>query len=187
MTSNEKIIGINANLILEGEEVANSELTEVTEDNLKDLADQLQFDTLAQECIVEDLCKSYNITRDDLFILIHELKKRGNNIVTMNTTATLIGSEEEKKTVTLIRNFGHEHLINDLSYEIVDNDDEIKCMLISDLRFGSIYQQTSILNDMYVNLKGEIEMLEFEEKRFTPKDCKKDDYLKAKQLVLKKK
>jgi hypothetical protein len=60
-------------------------------------------------------------------------------------------------------------------------------MLISDLRFGSIYQQTSILNDMYVNLKGEIEMLEFEEKRFTPKDCKKDDYLKAKQLVLKKK
>jgi hypothetical protein len=97
MTSNEKIIGINANLILEGEEVANSELTEVTEDNLKDLADQLQFDTLAQECIVEDLCKSYNITRDDLFILIHELKKRGNNIVTMNTTATLIGSEEEKK------------------------------------------------------------------------------------------
>lgn len=60
-------------------------------------------------------------------------------------------------------------------------------MLISDLRFGSIYQQTSILNDMYVNLKGEFEMLEFEEKRFTPKDCKKDDYLKAKQLVLKKK
>lgn len=97
MTSNEKIIGINANLLLEGEEVANSELTEVTEDNLKDLADQLQFDTLAQECIVEDLCKSYNITREDLFILIHELKKRRNNIVTMNTTATLIGSEEEKK------------------------------------------------------------------------------------------
>lgn len=97
MTSNEKIIGINANLLLEGEEVANSELTEVTEDNLKDLADQLQFDTLAQECIVEDLCKPYNITREDLFILIHELKKRGNNIVTMNTTATLIGSEEEKK------------------------------------------------------------------------------------------
>lgn len=154
MANNEKATGINIDLILEGEEVTNSELTEVTEDNLKDLADQLQFDTLAQECIVEDLCKSYNITRDDLFILIHELKKRGNNIVTMNTTATLIGSDEEKNTVTLIRNFGHEQLINDLSYEIVDNADEIKCMLISDLRFGSIYQQTSILNDMYVKAKS---------------------------------
>ena len=41
--------------------------------------------------------------------------------------------------------------------------------------------------DMYVNSKGEIEMLEFEEKRFTPKDCKKDDFLKTKQLVLKTK
>ena len=41
--------------------------------------------------------------------------------------------------------------------------------------------------DMYVNSKGEIEMLEFEEKRFTPRDCKKDDFLKTKQLVLKTK
>ena len=41
--------------------------------------------------------------------------------------------------------------------------------------------------DMYVNQRGEIEMLEFEEKRFTPKDCKKDDFLKTKQLVLKSK
>ena len=48
MTNNEKATGINIDLILEGEEVTNSELTEVTEDNLKDLADQLQFDTLAQ-------------------------------------------------------------------------------------------------------------------------------------------
>ena len=117
MTNNEKATGINIDLILEGEEVTNSELTEVTEDNLKDLADQLQFDTLAQECIVEDLCKSYNITRDDLFILIHELKKRGNNIVTMNTTATLKGSDEEKNTVTHKPNFGQEQIINHLSYD----------------------------------------------------------------------
>ena len=40
--------------------------------------------------------------------------------------------------------------------------------------------------DMYVNSKGEIEMFEFEEKRYTEKDIKKDDYLKTKKLVLKK-
>ena len=40
--------------------------------------------------------------------------------------------------------------------------------------------------DMYVNPKGEIEMFEFEEKRFTSKDIKKDDFLKTKQLVLKR-
>ena len=40
--------------------------------------------------------------------------------------------------------------------------------------------------NMYVNSKGEIEMFEFEEKRFTQKDVKKDDFLKTKQLVLKK-
>ena len=129
------------------------EITEVTSLNLKELADQLQFDTLASECILEDLCTSYNISREDMFVLIHELKKRGNNIVTMNTTAS---NDEtgEKTVVTLIRNFGHEQLINDLSYNIISNDDNIKCMLISDTRFGSIYQQTSILNDMYLKAKA---------------------------------
>ena len=39
---------------------------------------------------------------------------------------------------------------------------------------------------MYVNSKGEIEMFEFEEKRFTKKDLKKDDFLKTRQLVLKR-
>ena len=130
------------------------ELVEITEDNLKEFADQLQFDTLAQECIAEDLCKSYNISKEDLFVLVHELKKRGNNVVTINTTAYKEGEEEEKKVqVTLLRNFGHEALIDDLSYEIVDNDENVKVMLISDTRFGSIYQQTSILNDLYSKAK----------------------------------
>ena len=145
---------INDGLILDEGDIIKKEegLVEVTEENLKELTDQLQFDTLAQECILEDLCKSYNISKDDMFILIHELKKRGNNVVTMNTSAS--NDEDEKTTVTLIRNFGHEKLINDLSYEIVNNDDNIKCMLISDTRFGSIYQQTSILNDMYLKAKS---------------------------------
>lgn len=145
---------INDGLILDEGDVIKKEegLVEVTEENLKELTDQLQFDTLAQECILEDLCKSYNISKDDMFILIHELKKRGNNVVTMNTSAS--NEDDEKTTVTLIRNFGHEKLINDLSYEIVNNDDNIKCMLISDTRFGSVYQQTSILNDMYLKAKS---------------------------------
>ena len=41
--------------------------------------------------------------------------------------------------------------------------------------------------DRPITEEAEIEMLEFEEKRFTPKDCKKDDFLKTKQLVLKTK
>ena len=137
------------------EEMHSDELTEITEENLKEFADELQFDTLAQECIAEDLCKSYNISKEDLFVLIHELKNRGNNVVTMNTTAykELKEDEEEKVKVTLIRNFGHEKLIDDLSYEIEDNDESTKIMLISDTRIGSIYQQTTILNDLYIKAK----------------------------------
>ena len=137
------------------EEMHSDELTEITEENLKEFADQLQFDTLAQECIAEDLCKSYNISKADLFVLIHELKNRGNNVITMNTTAykELKEDEEEKVKVTLIRNFGHEKLIDDLSYVIEDNDESTKIMLISDTRIGSIYQQTTILNDLYIKAK----------------------------------
>ena len=130
------------------------DLIEITEENLKEYADQLQFDTLSQECVAEDLCESYNISKEDMFILIHELKRRGNNVITINTTAYKENdSYGEKKQVTLIRNFGHEKLINDLSYNIVDNNEKIKMMLISDTRFGSIYQQTSILNDLYSKAK----------------------------------
>ena len=147
---------IDDGLILDEEDMIKKKdngLVEVTSSNLKELADQLQFDTLAEECILEDLCRSYNISREDMFVLIHELKKRGNNIVTMNTSASNY-ENEDKTTVTLIRNFGHEQLINDLSYDIISNDENIKCMLISDTRFGSIYQQTSILNDMYLKAKA---------------------------------
>ena len=135
------------------EEDHKDELVEITEENLKEYADQLQFDTLAQECIVEDLCKSYNISRDDVFVLIRELRNRGNNIITLNTSAYTENDESKKTKVTLIRNFGHEKLINDLSYEIIDNDEDIKIMLISDTRFGSVYQQNTILNDMYIKAK----------------------------------
>lgn len=135
-------------------ELQNSNLVKINEENLKEYADQLQFDTLSQECIAEDLCESYNISKEDMYILIHELKRRGNNVITINTTAYKERDNyEEKSQVTLIRNFGHEKLINDLSYNIVDNNEKIKMMLISDTRFGSIYQQTSILNDLYSKAK----------------------------------
>ena len=54
-----------------------------------------------------------------MFVLIHELKKRGNNVITLNTTAYKENKNKEdldKVQVTLIRNFGHEQLIDDLSY-----------------------------------------------------------------------
>ena len=138
------------------EEEHKNEMIEITEDNLKEFADQLQFDTLTQECIAEDLCKSYNISKEDLFILIHELKKRGNNVVTMNTTAykeSKNDEEPEKVQVTLIRNFGHEKLIDDLSYEIKDNNENIKIMFISDTRYGSIYEQDTIMSDLFMKAK----------------------------------
>jgi hypothetical protein len=40
--------------------------------------------------------------------------------------------------------------------------------------------------NMYVNSKGEIEMFEFEEKRFTQKDVKENDWARTKPLVLTK-
>ena len=127
------------------------EIVNITEENLKEYADQLQFDTLAQECIIEDLCRSYNITKDDMFLLIHELKNRGYNVVTKNTNAHLETEGiilPETSNITLVRNFGHESLTDDLNYEITDNDENVKIMLISDTRFGSIYQQTTILNNL---------------------------------------
>ncbi len=130
-------------------------LIKITEENLREYADQLQFDTLTQECIAEDLCKSYNISKSDLFILIHELKRRGNNIVTLETTDLRDNkyTDIEKSQITLIRNFGHEKLINDLSYNIVNNKDKIKILLVSDPRFGSIYQQLTIYNDLMIKAK----------------------------------
>lgn len=70
---------INNGLILGEDDIiktGDNGLIEVTSSNLKELADQLQFDTLAEECILEDLCRSYNISREDMFVLIHELKKK---------------------------------------------------------------------------------------------------------------
>ncbi len=132
-----------------------TELVEITEENLKEFADQLQFDTLASECTLEDLAASYGVSKSDMFILIHELKRRGNNVVTMNTSVAVEDEEgnEIRKDITLIRNFGHKKLIDDLSYEIIDNDPKTRIMIISDTRFGSIYQQTAILNDMYQKAK----------------------------------
>lgn len=149
-----KDVRIDGQLFIDDDNVIKGEIgkVEITETNLKEFADMLQFDTLAQECILEDLCSSYNISREDMFVLIHELKKRGNNIVTLSTSASHDG-DDLKTQVTLIRNFGHEELINDLSYNIIDNEENIKVMLISDTRFGSIYQQTTILNDMYLKAK----------------------------------
>ena len=147
-------VKVDGQLFIDEDSVIRCEgdVTEISETNLREYADMLQFDTLAQECILEDLCRSYNISREDMFVLIHELKKRGNNIVTLNTSASHDG-DDLKTQVTLIRNFGHEQLINDLSYNIIDNEENIKVMLISDTRFGSIYQQTTILNDMYLKAK----------------------------------
>ena len=72
--------------------------------------------------------------------------------MTLNTSAK--NNDDDLDTmVTLIRNFGHEQLINDLSYNIVDNSEQLRIMLISDTRFGSVYQQTTILNDMYLKAK----------------------------------
>ena len=132
------------------------ELIEITEENIKGYADELQFETLAHECIVEDLAKSYNMSKEDIFILIHELKRRGNNVVTLNTTASAEmdpSLPERNEQVTLVRNFGHQKLVDDMNYNIVDNDDQVKVMLISDTRFGSIYEQITHLNNLFLKAK----------------------------------
>ncbi|MBR6949997.1 MAG: hypothetical protein IKH54_07430 [Bacilli bacterium] len=132
------------------------ELVEITEENLKGYADELQFETLAHECIVEDLAKSYNMSKEDIFILIHELKRRGNNVVTLNTTANAEmdpSLPERNEQVTLVRNFGHQKLVDDMNYTIIDNDDQVKVMLISDTRFGSVYEQITHLNNLFLKAK----------------------------------
>ena len=136
------------------EEIKN--LVEITEENIKSFADELQFETLAHECIVEELAKSYNMKKEDIFILIHELKKRGNNVVTLNTTANSEmnpSSPEQNEQVTLVRNFGHQKLVDEMNYNIVDNDNQLKMMLISDTRLGSIYEQISHLNNLFLKAK----------------------------------
>ena len=139
------------------EEEVVEEPVEITEENLKDFADDLQFESLAHECIVEDLAKSYNISKEDVFVLIHELKKRGNNVVTLNTTANAEldpSLPERNEQVTLVRNFGHQKLVDEMNYDIIDNDDQVKMMLISDTRFGSIYEQITHLNNLFIKAKN---------------------------------
>lgn len=133
-----------------------TELVELTDDNFKKYADQLQFETLAHECIVEDLAKSYNMSTKDIFKLIYEIRKRGNNVVTLNTTANAEmdpSLPERNEQVTLVRNFGHQTLVDEMTYNIVDDDDQIKMMLISDTRFGSVYEQLTHLNNLFEKAK----------------------------------
>ncbi|MBQ6323795.1 MAG: metallophosphoesterase family protein [Bacilli bacterium] len=137
-------------------EEESEELVEITEENIKSYADELQFETLAHECIVEDLAKSYNMSREDIFILIHELRRRGNNVVTLNTTANAEmdpSLPERNEQVTLVRNFGHQKLVDDMNYTIIDNDEEVKIMMISDTRFGSVYEQITHLNNLFLKAK----------------------------------
>ncbi len=128
------------------------ELTKITSENLEEFAKQLQFDTLASECTVEELCKNYGIERKDFMKLVASLKRKGHNINMKLTNATNLETGKLEQ-VTVIQNFGDIGLNDELTYKIIDNDENIKCMFLSDIRFCSIYMQPTILNELYKTAK----------------------------------
>ena len=111
-------------------------------ENYHKIKEALSNQILGNEEKEEDLLKRFNISFLEFNGIIYELKQEGYNI------QKYVEEDEELKT-TWYKNWGHSKLGDPMNYKIIDNDDEIRIMLISDTRLGSIYQQLSIINQCY--------------------------------------
>lgn len=96
----------------------------------------IQNDILGQEILLKELCEKYSLSELEMMGIVHELRKLGNNI-----------STEYRGEELYIISQGHNRLDDNSKYYIQTDDDEIEFLLISDLRYGSICEQKSIIND----------------------------------------
>lgn len=98
--------------------------------------------TLCQrEKNIFELCNELKINEYEILSLVRELRTENINIITKiyDDDLYLYDNGERENT-------------NDYKYNLnTDENNEFKFVAISDTRIGSIYQQLSILNDIYVN------------------------------------
>lgn len=85
------------------------------------------------------LCETLEMNEFEILALIRKLRQEGINI----------GSQKRDDGIYLF-NHGERELIEENSYQFyTDEEHEFKFVAISDTRFGSKFQQLSILNDIY--------------------------------------
>lgn len=107
----------------------------------EDYADLLaEVSELAEDIIsIGDISKELNISREKVMGLIGLLRKRGLNVIVAN-----------KKDDIYVLNNGDMLYCNDYVWRFNTNENNIiKFLVISDTRFGSIFAQPSILNELY--------------------------------------
>lgn len=95
----------------------------------------------AKEKNISDLCNQLKINEYEILDLVRELRGEGINIITKVYDDNLYlydNGERENK-------FDYKYNLS------TDDNHEFKFVAISDTRFGSIFQQLSILNDIYAN------------------------------------
>lgn len=93
-----------------------------------------------REVNLENLCETLELNEFEVLALIRQLRLDGINIL----------SQKRADGIYLF-NHGERELEEENSYQFyTDDNNEFKFVAISDTRFGSKYQQLSILNDIYM-------------------------------------
>lgn len=107
-------------------------------ENKQELLDVI-CDLTEKETSLLELCEKLNLTKFEILGLIGELRKNGINIL-----------EKKHDDGIYLFNQGEKDFKTDTKMNFkTDEKNEFKFIAISDLRFGSKYQQLSILNDIY--------------------------------------
>lgn len=98
---------------------------------------------ITKERSLDYLSETLELDKTEVLGLVSRLKADGNNI-----------SVTRKNKVIYVKNFGDASLIELKPYKIVTDKKTIKLGIISDTRFGSIYQQLGNVNDVYRQAKS---------------------------------
>ncbi len=123
-----------------GDKKSNEEETQFTE---KEILEDLKT-LLVKERTLDFLSKKYNKTELGIMYYIDKLKSKGINISY---------SETNGAAYVVINNYPN--LAKENEYIIEEDASNTKVGVISDLRFGSKFEQISILNDMYKKFVAE--------------------------------
>ena len=105
---------------------------------MEELLDKLKEKLLSRECSLEALAQEFNLTELEIMGYVRMLKNRGENI-----------NVAKKSDGIYIENFGDNTINNHNTKTIINNEDEMKILLISDTRLCSKFEQISILNNIY--------------------------------------
>lgn len=123
-----------ADVVPDVETTKTEEIVELTE---KEILSELST-LLIKEKTLDSLSEKFSKSELEIMYYITKLKEKGINISY---------SEKNGKAYVVINN--HPDLAKENEYRIQEEAENTKVAVISDLRFGSKFEQISILNDMY--------------------------------------